>query len=94
MTRPKYANDDERRAAQRELRRQRNDMIRALLEEHRARASMPAFTSSGVTPRTSAERILSSPDFRLHFINALVKNHYAEVREALEAYRLINGTEK
>jgi hypothetical protein len=93
MNRPKYSSEEERKAAQREKRRQRNAAIRQLLIEHRASVALQhAAASLPEVPSMEGDyagRILRNPGVRGNFIKALLRYHYTELKEAIDAYRLL-----
>lgn len=98
----KYSSEEERRAAQRELRRKRNAIIKELLLEHQMRmkareteqraeqrATEARPTRSG--PYTLEQIIQNSPRYRQEAIALLVKFYYSEVKLQMDAYRLLQG---
>jgi hypothetical protein len=99
VTRRKYATPEEAAAAKREQARMRRAIINQLIEQHKmavqarnteaaARARLAPPTPKE-TPQQMWSRLLLHDNTRSFIINALLREHYTELKAELDAYRLL-----
>lgn len=87
----KYATPEERQEARRKYDRDRSALIRALLEEHRTAMLRAHPTTLPIVKRGVPE--VRSTEARHVLIRTLVRFFYDEVKEELDACRLVRESE-
>lgn len=88
--RSRYTSPEERRQAQLAARREKYALIKRLVAEYKdKRAALPLDPVTG-TIFTQEETLVANPDTRKSFIAALLKYHYVELKEAVDAHRLLH----
>ena len=85
MSNRKYTTEEERREARRRRDRERKELIQQLMAEYRRQYA----ERTELRQRQNWEATLRHPDTRRLIISLLLKNHYEEIRTAVEAWRLL-----